>query len=523
MAAKPLLLSAFNAKRLKDGWTRVAELSDFQSFTNFVNYSGNANHIRFGSHVMSQVKQAYPEVQKQAGPEAPYQGPVTIFLDESVNQKFVSLLKTAEDVVLVWSFENPRAKTFRHTKGIVTSDGDPEVEADVIMTAATLGFAASYIAETGNPIQFDMDPLEAPKEPAKVKHFAATVGKMDTAVGAYLTKTGKRPGEVKAGLSPGYNEGAVIMGVYALAGKDAPRTVSAPVLSERGKALWERIRTLSVAQYTGRGAYTGFVDNKNTEGDTDPVGPRSTARFKTPAPGQSDTDPHPRWLPPADSPLWKNRKRAGGETYVPWGMIGGERAAEPRAETGSGALNEADFTTVSISNAGMKYVDDITTGDIAAYTHGMIQAIYKAYHLGPACEPYEIAVGDVTKKMASCLTCTLFMNAAGYPPTSVHLGRGESWAPLYQPYNPNASAGEHEAAVIRDLNNAWYAKCLEWLQAGLAILDDTHITEDHQASLEAVSRYLNANRADPTVGGVLILDAVTIHAGELDRISRTLK
>jgi hypothetical protein len=26
-----------------------------------------------------------------------------------------------------------------------------------------------------------------------------------------------------------------------------------------------------------------------------------------------------------------------------------------------------------------------------------------------------------------------------------------------------------------------------------------------------------------TVGGVLILDAVTIHAGEIDRISRTLK
>lgn len=523
MAAKRLLSSAFNARRLKDGWTRIDELSDFQAFSNFVNYSGNENHKRFGSYVMTQVRQAYPEVQKEAGPEALNQDPIAIFLDESVNQKFVSLLKTAEDVVFVWSFEKPWVKTFRHTKGIVTNDGDPELEADVIMTATTLGFASSYIAETGNPIEFDMDPLEAPKEPAKVKHFEAIVGKMDTAVAAYLTKKGKRPGEVKAGLSPGYTQGAVIMGVYTLAGKDAPRTVSAPVLSEKGKTLWERIRTLSVAQYTGRGAYTGFVDNKNTEGDTDPVGPRSTARFRAPTPSQIDSDPHPRWLPPADSPLWKNRKRAGGDTYVPWGMIGGERAVEPRAETGSGATNEADFTTISISNAGMKYVDDVTSDDIATYTHGMIQAIYKAYHLGPSCEPYEIAVGDVTKKMASCLTCTLFMNAAGYPPTSIHLGRGESWAPLYRPYNPNASAGDHEAAVIRDLNNAWYAKCLEWLQTGLAILDDTHIMEDHQASREAVSHYLNANRADPTVGGVLILDAVTIHAGEIDRLSRTLK
>ncbi|MFD1559654.1 hypothetical protein ACFSHT_29115 [Paraburkholderia silviterrae] len=523
MAAKTLRLSAFNAKRLQEGWTRIAELSDFSAFTNFVNYSANENHARFGSFVMKQVKDIYLEVQKQAGPEARNPGPIAFILDEGVNQKFVSLVKTTEDTVLLWSFDRAPFTAFRRTKGIVSNDGNPETEADVIMTAVTLGFAGAYIAESGSPIQFDMDPLEGAKEPAKTKQFEGIVGKMDSAVAAYLTKTGKLRSEVKAGLSPGYSEGAVIMGVYSLAGKNGPKSVSAPVLSEKGKALWEKIRTLSVAQYTGRGAYTGFVDNKNTEGDTDPVGPRSTARFRTPRPRNGEPGSHPRWLPPADSPLWEGRKRADSDTLVPWGLIGGERAGVARGETGNGALNEADLTTISIRSAGMAYVDDVTTDDIAAYTHGMIQAIYKAYHLGPACEPYEIAVGDVTKKMASCLTCTLFMNAAGYPPTSIHLGRGESWAPLYRPYNPNGSADEHEAAVIRDLNNAWYAKCLEWLKTGLAILDDTRITKDHQASRDAVSRYLDSNQADPTVGGVLVLDAVTIHAGELDRLGRTLK
>jgi len=48
---------------------------------------------------------------------------------------------------------------FRNTKGIVTEDGDPDIEADVIMTAAALGFAASIIEETKNPIRFDMDPF----------------------------------------------------------------------------------------------------------------------------------------------------------------------------------------------------------------------------------------------------------------------------------------------------------------------------------------------------------------------------
>ncbi len=69
---------------------------------------------------------------------------------------------------------------------------------------------------------------------------------------------------------------------------------------------------------------------------------------------------------------------------------------------------------------GMVFTSEPTVNDIATYTHGMIQAIYKAYALGPSCAPYEIAVGDQTKKMASCLPCTLFMVATGYPPTSIH-------------------------------------------------------------------------------------------------------
>src|SRR4030095_16933027 len=118
MAARRMLASDFDAKRVKDGWIPIAELSDFQAFTNFVNYSGNDNHKRFGSFVMAQVKKAYPEVQREAGPEAPDQGPITLFLHEGGNQKFVSLLKKSENVVLVWSFANPPVVTFRRTRGI---------------------------------------------------------------------------------------------------------------------------------------------------------------------------------------------------------------------------------------------------------------------------------------------------------------------------------------------------------------------------------------------------------------------
>ena len=153
---------------------------------------------------------------------------------------------------------------------------------------------------------------------------------------------------------------------------------------------------------------------------------------------------HPRWLPPPGSipgtaPLLR---KGTTDSYVPWGLIGGDAAAkEPDSKmlNVTHATNLADQITGEMSATDkMVFNGDPTTADIAAYTHGMIQAIYKGYSLGPSCTPYEIAVGAVTTKIAVRIRvpCTLFMVAQGYPPTSIHLGRGESWAPLYQPYNP---------------------------------------------------------------------------------------
>src|SRR5207247_9994512 len=164
-----------------------------------------------------------------------------------------------------------------------------------------------------------------------------------------------------------------------------------------------------------------------------------------------------------------------------------------------------------------------TIDDIVAYTHGMIQAIYKAYALGPSCTPYEIAVGSDTKKMASCFPCTLFMVAQGYPPTSTHLGRGESWAPLYRPYNPGGAEEFNEPAVIRDLNNSWRERCAEYLHLGAAILDGASIASDHEAAKDALLRYLETNAADNGAPAAVILDALTVHDSESARLDRTLR
>ncbi|MBC7928494.1 MAG: hypothetical protein H7039_22860 [Bryobacteraceae bacterium] len=395
------------------------------------------------------------------------------------------------------------------------------------MTAAALGFAADYIATEQRPLQFDMDPLDA-ADPRREAALKATVSKMDVAVSAYLAKKGLN-GRVHAGLSPGYWQGAVIMGVYALAGQEAPQAMMAPSLSAKGKVLWDKIRTVppTLRQYTGRGAYSGFVDNNNTVGNTDPVGPRSTVRMVAPPPGvAAPTEaPYSRWLPPEGDELWKARRRKQVHTHVPWGLIGGDTAGQdPTPGNTTGATNLSDQIEAEMRDRyGMVFTCEPTMSDIATYTHGMIQAIYKAYALGPSCAPYEIAVGDLTKKMASCLTCTLFMHAVGYPPNSIHLGSGESWAPLFAPYNPDGPTEPNEIGVIRDLNNAWYERCRAWLKMGLEILDDAHIAPGHRASREAVAAYLKAHDTEPTLSGILILDAVTVHEPELNRISRTLQ
>ncbi|MDR1047643.1 MAG: hypothetical protein LBL64_07695 [Treponema sp.] len=66
--------------------------------------------------------------------------------------------------------------------------------------------------------------------------------------------------------------------------------------------------------------------------------------------------------------------------------------------------------------------------------HGMIRAM--AVQPGPA-GPYvgvgntqvyaELALGNNTSKVSSCLPCAMFMSSFGMPASSIHLGRGDNW------------------------------------------------------------------------------------------------
>lgn len=480
--------------------------------------------------------------------------------------------------------------TFRQTTGIVSDNGDPQAEADVIMTTTLLGFCAWRLGdpadasstlkpmETG-PLRFDADAgrLGSPVSTDTVEDLLDVVGRVQRAVSAYLGTVNNR---VVAGLAGGWSDGAAIMGVYHAVGQTAPENIAAlEVLSDSAKGRLAFIADPNnKGQYTGRGAYSGFVDGPVTgpQGPSIVAGPLSTARFwasNFPQPGSvslsSSVGPPERWVPKLDlsSPRWSSRVPASTPattttsgaaatpavaaahpavpasatpasqvapvtpaTPIPWGVIIGD--------------DPAKFAQVVAAQQeqGMEFVGTMAAVgvDVAMYTHGMIQAIYLAYGHGPGCRAYEIAVGSQTTKMASCIPCTFFMASAGYFPNSIHLGRGESWAPLFAPYTPSVKMLPNSSVIeskdpqaiaalprtISDLNNSWYARCLLWMRKGLEILSDAQVADPlHLTAKQALASYMAApaRQNDGTLAGRLILDAVTMHDSEQSRLKRTLR
>lgn len=366
-------------------------------------------------------------------------------------------------------------------------------DADVIMTAAVLGFTAGRLA-VGDPVEYTVDPKDGQE---KLDALSATVARINSALGSSYSFGGK----ATAAFAPPWQQGAVITGAAGSA-----KTPFAQRHATGLDAAAQKLRELASADgnaaigYQGPGAYTGFLD--------DPVAHQSsiqsTARFNVPADGYGD-----RWCPPTYTYRSVSGEVVGTQADRAWGLIGGEQTLADMAE---------EPYTLS------------PDGNLVGYTHGMVQAIYVATQRGPWCTPFEIAVGKVTTKLASCFTCTLFMYAAGFPPSAIHLGRGSSWVPFYEmrpdtvPANTSNKYSPTTDRAIGALNDCWRLECRQHLALGVKIMKDNgmaSVAGDHQDRLGRLDAYLTEN-GDIYAAPNLILDAVTIHEGESARIDRTL-
>ncbi|RKH58099.1 hypothetical protein [Corallococcus aberystwythensis] len=410
-------------------------------------------------------------------------------------------------------------------QGILSPETRSDRDADVIMTAAVVGWAWSRLTNADvnkrhARIDFEvqdaqkLDKKELREQTESVALHISTIEKINQ----LLHATGLKPEQkVELGTTPIWTTGGRIAGGTGDKNPADAYRYNPPLPDGYAAKLFQLATDPATAGqlgYQGRGAYTGFIDGR-TDGQT---GLMSTFQHTVPF----DDAYGRRWHPP-EAPPDKT-----------WGMI---------LTTAMQDHVDPDESKQGLKQWGMHFEGPAPqrNRDICAYTHGMIQAIYDVhvhqlandtspnkktpYNPGT---PYEIAVGNKTTKLASCFPCSIFMEATGHAASSTHLGRGESWSPLYPPANPTTT--QHKA--WQACNAQWQAYCKSIIDAGLQCLKKApaQLNADWTASVAALDLYLNGprgvNKTPATAAQAyanLILDAVTVHDHEVKRVNRTLK
>lgn len=151
-----------------------------------------------------------------------------------------------------------------------------------------------------------------------------------------------------------------------------------------------------------------------------------------------------------------------------------------------------------------KITREYEAGKLFKSYHGMIQAmaIYKQT-MQPNDFIFEIAMGNKTTKVSSCIPCSIYMSANGNPPTSIHLGRGDNW---------NLPTTEYAA-----LNANWQAKVLEYYTKAKAKCAGKGIT-----IIDEFIRDLSQCGCSESEIPAIFLEALTYERSFADRIKNTI-
>jgi hypothetical protein len=160
---------------------------------------------------------------------------------------------------------------------------------------------------------------------------------------------------------------------------------------------------------------------------------------------------------------------------------------------------------------------DFDTGYLAGHIfgsgHGMIRAMVNSIMPPPGIQSVfaEIALGEETKKVSSCIPCAIFMESFGYPASSIHLGRGDNWR---IPDEPSAEILHNWANFIVNC----YLSGLECFNPAVRLgVDDTTLDD-------AAARIIESNAGvDDIIWKIpnLFLEALTFEASFTDRIINT--
>lgn len=370
---------------------------------------------------------------------------------------------------------------FRRTRGILSGSTDSGRDADCIVTAMILGLCREYVGRKREFI-FSFVPDAGERNQNELQNV---VDKINAALET-LGIANLPPVKIKALRE--WQEQEYITGrsrgtglPFSMLRKHEPVATGAMEIVANQES-----DPRCAFGYIGRGAYTGVhalsADNIRYRG--------STFRHYI------EPDMGDRWVP-----------AHGGET---WGRITGRPTLDGMHDAPSAGGNT----------------------ELVGYTHGMIQAVYSAAYDGFKGDTIEVAVGVETTKLASCFACTTFMCASDRPPDAIHLGRGESWAPIYS-RSPSCGVllgrrrqdARTEPEKLRDavdyVNEKWHKRCASWLFWGTTV-DIARIRRSHRESWRKLKELALASKSEIGPSASLFLDALTVHDTDANRVNRTL-
>lgn len=180
-------------------------------------------------------------------------------------------------------------------------------------------------------------------------------------------------------------------------------------------------------------------------------------------------------------------------------------------------------------------------GKVCGYCHGMIWAVAQTRTRFGGGVAYELALGEKTKKLSSCFGCSTFLYANGLAPSSMHLGRSDSWVPLPEDDDTAAFLApdldrvlthgdvERVLVVVQGLNAAWASGVAGWMAAGSDIIrrdaGSTLFRREAVACASALHGRIEAlaRARDERRIANLFLDALTVHEKDLTRLRNVLR
>ena len=425
-------------------------------------------------------------------------------------------------------------------------------DADVIMTATILGFTAAQLSQS-HPVTYTYDYADRGKQKERdmvdaVKRVNAALGP-DYRYGNQATADAAPEWKLQEMISASPGKASLPFGQR----HKVPRAEAAKVLRTLAAGIDD-----DAIGYQGPGAYTGFVD--------DPVGHRgsiqSTKRYNVPEVGYGS-----RWVPDAYA-----YPTIGDQDTVPWGLIGDQRSVgkgmleQPFDMSGDGsvvgythgmiqAIYESAWTgpwctpyEIAVGTETTKLASCFTC-TLFMYANGYPPS---AIHLGQGASwvPwYEVRPGLSVGVEESDLPAISLLHEEPLADKRIDSEATEEFAsvdviasedderqpliedlpkPRKEPYTYAGSANRYQLAtdsVIAALNARWHIECGQHLALGIRVMkqnDGARVEARRRGRIAVLEQFLSDNKDDPYAAANLILDAVTVHDGEVSRVIRTL-